>query len=140
MKKTILLLLLLLVSVAMPARAGSVMVIAHRDIPFSTLTGDELQRIFLGKKTFSTGDRRIVPVCLKHGDIHETFLRSFIDMNVSQFDIFWRQAVFIGTGTPPKAFDHEDDVIRFVENTPGGLGYIGSEIDHDTVKVITVKD
>ncbi len=139
MKKTVLLILFLLVSAAMPARAGSIVVIAHDQVPFSSLTADELQRIFLGKKTFWNGGRRIVPVCLKQGQTHESFLRSFMDMTGSQFDIFWRQAVFTGTGNPPKAFQRESDVIEFVRKTPGGLGYIDSATSHAALKIIKVK-
>lgn len=139
MKKTVLLCLILLASVVLPARAGSIIVVAHTDVPVSVLSGDELQRIFLGKKTFWSGGRRIVPVCLKRGGTHESFLKSYMDMNVSQFDIFWRQAVFVGTGTPPAAFSSEREVIDFVRKTPGGVGYVDSSNVQGELKIIKVK-
>ena len=139
MKMVIMISLMILFSSVMTAGAGGVIVIAHQDTPLSTLTTDEVQRIFLGKKTVWKNGRKIVPVCLRNGKSHETFLRSLMDMNGSQFEIFWRQAVFTGTGRMPKSFADEEDVVRFVSNTPGGMGYIDSETRHGMVKTISVK-
>lgn len=139
MKKLIMIVLMILFSSVMTAGAGSVIIIAHPDTPLATLTTDEVQRIFLGKMSIWKNGKKIVPVCLKGGKSHDAFLRSLMDMNGSQFDIFWRQAVFTGTGQMPKSFVDEEEVVRFVNNTPGGLGYIDSETRHGTVKIIGVK-
>lgn len=139
MKKTIMLLLMLFFSSVMASRAGSVIVIANKDVPLTSITTDELQRIFLGKKTTWNGGKKIVPICLKNGRSHESFVTSFMDMNPSQFDIFWRQAIFIGTGRPPKLLADEADVVQFIMTTPGGVGYIDSDTRHDMVKTIVVK-
>jgi len=139
MKKTIMILLILFFSSAIAAWSGSIIIITNKDTALSSITTDELQRIFLGKKTTWKDGRKIVPICLKSGRTHESFVRYYMDMNASQFDIFWKQAVFIGTGRPPKSLTDESDVVQFVMNTPGGVGYINTDTRHDMVKSIDVR-
>jgi ABC-type phosphate transport system substrate-binding protein len=139
MKKWIIMIGLLCFSSAVPAWAGSMIVIAHNATPYSTLTMDEVQRIFLGKKTVWANGDRIVPVCLKKGKNHDSFLRAYLDMNSSQFEIFWKQAIFTGKGQMPKTFASETDIVHFVRDTPGSLGYIDSSTQHTVVKTIEMK-
>ncbi len=139
MKKTVMLLLAFFFSGIVAVQAGSVIIIANKDVPSASLSYDELQRIFLGKKTTWADGKKIVPICLKGGSTHASFLRSYLDMNPSQFDIFWKHAVFTGTGRPPGALMDEMAVVQFVKNTTGGVGYIDSDNLRGTLKVIEVK-
>ena len=139
MQKTIMLFLILYLSSVVSVWAGSIIIIANKDVSLSSLTGDELQRIFLGKKTTWNNGKKIVPVCLKSGKSHESFIRNYMDMNASQFDIFWKQVVFIGTGRPPRSFVDEAYVVQFVMSTKGGIGYIDSDTRHGMVKTLAVK-
>jgi ABC-type phosphate transport system substrate-binding protein len=139
MKRRIMVLWLLFLAIPAAAWAGSVIVIANNDVPRSSLTLDEVQRIFLGKKTEWSAGERIIPVCLKKGKSHETFLRTYMDMNNSQFDIFWKQAIFTGKGQMPKMFTNEADIVQFVRNNPGGVGYIDSDTQHSMVKTVEMK-
>lgn len=138
MKKTILLLLAILLTSEASIQAGSIIIIANRDVPAGELSFDQVQRIFLGKMTTWRDGQKIVPICLKGGATHATFLRSYLDMNPSQFDIFWKQAVFTGTGRPPKALANETDVIQAVKGTPGSIGYIDSDTLRGALKIIEV--
>ena len=139
MHKTIMLLLAFFFSCVVAAQAGSVIIITNKDVPASSLSLDELARIFLGKKTTWQNGKKIAPICLKSGKAHESFLRSYLDMNPSQFDIFWKQAVFTGTGNPPKSLVDEADVVQLVKSTAGGIGYIDSRTLHKKVKILKVK-
>ena len=139
MHKMIILLLTCFLSCAAVAQAGSVIIIANKDISATSLRPEEIQRIFLSKKTTWDDGKRITAVCQKSGPAHAAFLRSFLDMNPSQYDIFWKHAVFTGTGRPLKSLADEADVVEFVRTTPGGIGYINSETPHDDVKTMKVQ-
>lgn len=139
MKKTIMLFAAFLLFCAATADAGGIIVIANKESGTASLSVDEVQRIFLGKKTVWENGKKIIPVCLKGGRKHETFLRAFLDLTPSQFDTFWKQAVFTGTGRPPKSFESEEELIQFVKSTAGGVGYIDSDTGHSAVRAISVK-
>jgi ABC-type phosphate transport system substrate-binding protein len=138
MKKMITLLLACFFSGVMMAQAGSI-IIANKDVPTETLSFGEVQRIFLGKKTTWENGQKIIPICLKSGATHINFLRTYLDMNPSQFDIFWKQAVFTGTGRPPKALEDEADMVQLVKSTAGAVGYINADTLRGTLKIIEVK-
>lgn len=139
MIKTIWLCLTFLFIGGVSAQAGSIVIIANKNAPVEALSTDEIQRIFLGKKTTWPDGNQIIPICLKSGPTHAAFLRTYLDMNPAQFDVFWKQAVFTGTGRPPKALRSESDVIQLVKSTAGGVGYVDADTPRGTLKTIKVK-
>jgi hypothetical protein len=62
-----------------------------------------------------------------------------VSKTAAQFSSFWKQAIFTGKGTPPKAFASEAELIKFVGETPGAIGYVTTNDVPATVKVITIK-
>ncbi len=46
--------------------------------------------------------------------------------------------IFTGGGTPPKAYDNEDDIKKLVANNPNTIGYIDSSKVDVTVKVLKI--
>lgn len=139
MKKLIIILWLLIYLSIIPAWAGSVIIIVHSENPRSTLSIDEVQRIFLGKKTIWKNGDKIVPVYLKKGESHNSFLRDYLGMNNSQLDIFWKHVIFTGKGQMPKTFESETDIVDFIIKNPGGVGYIDSDTQHSMVKTISLE-
>lgn len=139
MKKIMIFFLTSFFLVSISAQAATMVVVTRKDTVVNTITYDELTRIFLGKKTTWKDGTKIVPVCLKGGKNHDLFLRKFLDMNAYQFDIYWKRAVFTGTGRPPVSFVSERDAKSHVANTVGAIGYINSELADDTLKIIHIK-
>lgn len=139
MHKMIILLLTCFFSCTAIAQADSVIIIVNREISAGSLKREELQRIFLSKKTTWDDGKKITAVCQKSGTTHAAFLRSFLDMNPSQYDIFWKHALFTGTGRPLKSLADEADVVEYVRTTPGGIGYISPDIPHEDVKTMKVQ-
>ncbi|MEZ4649973.1 MAG: hypothetical protein R3E97_14520 [Candidatus Eisenbacteria bacterium] len=43
-----------------------------------------------------------------------------------------------GAGVPPKAFDTEDELLRFVAETPGSIGYVSIRTPTTGAKTITL--
>lgn len=120
-----------------PLRAG-VLVVAHPGVPQTELDEQTLQRIFLGKKTRWNGDLDVVPVMLKGGLAHQEFVEGLLDRTVARFVTFWKQAMFTGRGLPPRSFATETELLFFVAQTPGAVGYVSEGTDTPGVKVIAV--
>lgn len=139
MQKTIILMLACLFSCVVVVHAGSAIIITNNGVPAASLSDEEVQRIFLGKKTAWEDGKKIVPICMKGGRTHASFLRDFLNMNPSQFDVFWKHAIFTGTGRPPKSLVNESEVVQMVKSTSGGIGYIDPDTPHEDMKVLDVK-
>jgi len=130
--------LLLFVLAATPSLAG-VVLIANADNAEGVLDHDEIKRIYLGKKTRWSDDTPIIPVILKNGDTHEEFLDEYLNRTAHRFVSYWRQMVFTGKGIPPKSFTDEAELIAFVANTPGSVGYVSESSLVPEVQALTIR-
>jgi ABC-type phosphate transport system substrate-binding protein len=120
------------------AFTGDVVVIANKDVPVGSLSGDEVQNIFLAKKTQWDNGQKIEFVTLKEGDIHNAFLKAYINKTDSQFQRYFRTLVFTGKGTTPQTFQTEGDLVGYVTRTGGSIGYVSSGTNTGSAKVINV--
>lgn len=134
MKKSLILSLSLVLALVMTAQAGNVMVIANKNVVVVSLTKAELQQIFLDKVMFWSNGKRVIPVIQKGGTAHADFLQKFLGLTPLQYDAYWKQAIFTGTGKPPKSVAGDSDVVLFVSATDGAVGYI----DANTIQLPSV--
>ncbi len=120
------------------AMADDLVIIGNPNLPAPSLEAKELQRIYMGKQTRWGNDLAIVPVMLKSGTVHDTFVESYLGRSVHRFVTYWRQMVFTGKGMPPRSFTSENELVDFVAKTPGSVGYASARANVQSVKVILI--
>lgn len=118
------------------AAAERILVVANTSVPIDTLEVVELQRIYLSKRTRWPDDTRVVATMLKDGPVHRTFVEQILDRTLAKFATYWKQIVFTGQGVPPKSFETEDDLLDFVAETPGAIGYVSARTGTEGVRVL----
>ncbi len=103
----------------------------------STITEDDVSRIFLGKiKAFATGDS-ITIVNLKYNDpIRNEFEKKVLNKKASQVKAYWSKLMFSGKGKPPKELSSDKDILAFVAANSGAIGYVAEGNVDSTVKVV----
>jgi ABC-type phosphate transport system substrate-binding protein len=138
MKKAVILALACIFAMASAAHAGNIILIANKGVGASSLSKGDVQLIFLGKKTSWDDGKKITPVVLRSGRVHDQFLKANLDKSASQFDTFWKQMMFTGKGRPPKSVAGDADVVHFVSSTDGAVGYIDADTPHGDVKRIEI--
>lgn len=121
------------------ASSDEILVVANSSVTQSDISAKDLGSIFLGQKKSWDGGEKVVPVTLETGPTHESFMKTNVKKSASQFSTFWKQAIFTGQGLPPKAVNSEEEVIKFVAENKGAIGYIASSTSHEGIKVLTVK-
>ncbi len=124
---------------ALSANAATPTLIVHPGVPEESLQDEDVQRIYLGKKSRWSDDTHIVPVMLKSGSLRSVFLRSVLERNETKYNTYWKQALFTGRGIPPKELDTLQELIDFVASTPGAIGYIPAGGDPGGAKRVTLK-
>jgi len=133
---------LLLITVICPEKlkAGDTgaIIIANNSIPESSLTSTDVKNIFLGKKTTWKNGKKITFVTLKNGELHKKFIRTYTKRNPSQFKNHWKKMLFTGKGVLPRSFSTDEDVVKYVSENDGVVGYISKEIKNDNIKIISV--
>jgi ABC-type phosphate transport system substrate-binding protein len=110
--------------------------IGNKNIAGEKLDGATLKSVFLGKKVAWDGAGRVVLAVLKGGAVADDFLKGAVDMNASGFNNYWRRLAMTGGGTAPKSFEKEEDLRKFVAETPGAIGFVDSASVDASVAVI----
>ena len=123
-----------------PALAASAApaLIANKNVAAEKLDAAGLKAVLLGKKVAWDAAGRIVLAVLKSGPVADEFLQKAADMSASAFNNHWRRLAMTGGGTAPKTFDKEEDLRKFVAETPGALGFLDSANADASVAVLTV--
>jgi ABC-type phosphate transport system substrate-binding protein len=129
--------LLALVALAFTRAFAAPALIGNKNVAGEKLDAATLKSIFLGKKVAWDGAGRITLAVLKSGPVAEEFLKGAVDMSVSAFNNHWRRLAMTGGGTAPKSFDKEEDLRKFVAETPGAIGFIDSANADASVAVLT---
>lgn len=129
--------LLLLGGCAVPAVAAPA-VIAHKNVAAEKLDAAALKAVFLGKKVAWDSAGRVVLAVLKSGPVADEFLQKATEMNASTFGNHWRRLAMTGGGTAPKAFEKEEDLRKFVAETPGAIGFLDAAHADGSVAILSV--
>jgi ABC-type phosphate transport system substrate-binding protein len=102
----------------------------------ATIDEEQIAKIFLGQtKTFSNGSEA-TPIDQKEGSIREEFGNKLLKKNPSQLKAQWARQIFTGGAKPPKELASDDEILKFVANTPGAIAYIDSSKVNKSVKVV----
>lgn len=119
----------------------SLRVVVNKENEAVSISVDDLERVFLGKKTLWPNGVRIQPgMPEEESPTGQAFLTSALSKSVSQFRAYWKRLLFSGGGAAPKTFRSATLVLDFVARQPGGIGVVAAEAAaaDDRVKVIEV--
>ena len=106
------------IGVITSAMAGDVYVIAHSSV---NLAEKELREVYVGEKQFA-GAVKLVPV--DNAIAQSDFLERVISMRADKYAALWVKKGFRGQATVPTTKSSDAEVIKFVKNTPGAVGYV----------------
>lgn len=102
----------------------------------STLTKDDVERIFLGKKSSFPDGGKATPYYLVAGDpVRESFDQVALGKSSTQLKSYWSKLVFTGKGTPPEELSSADVLAR-VASDSSAVAYVDSAQVNDSVKVV----
>ena len=144
MKKIIILLIsigFLLGSGLSHARAADYQVIVNSGNPVSSLSRDQVSKMFLKKVTKWENGRKILPVDLASSSpVREKFSQDIHHRSVSAIKNYWQQQVFSGRSAPPPEKTSDAEVLDYIQANPGAIGYVSGSANVKEVKVLQVED
>jgi ABC-type phosphate transport system substrate-binding protein len=118
---------------------NSLRIVVNKENKIASLSIDDLQRIFLGKKTLWESGTRIVPAMPEEESAAgSAFLSGTMQRSVSQFRTYWKRLLFSGGGTVPKVFRTNGQILDFVARQPGGIGVVEASAVDDRVRVLEI--
>lgn len=131
---------LILASANVWGQAKSYKVIVNPSNPVSSISREDLSRIFLKKTTKFSDGRGAAPVDLPaNSATRESFSKDVHGKSSSAVDAYWQQLIFSGRDIPPPQ-KNESSALEFVRSNENGIGYVSAGADTARVKVISLTD
>ncbi|HYY72301.1 MAG TPA: substrate-binding domain-containing protein [Candidatus Bathyarchaeia archaeon] len=123
------------------AADDSIAIVVNRSNPVENLSFPELRKIFLGEQIHWSNGRRISVVMLEPGNSErQAVLVLIYKMGEKDFNSHFLHGMFTGEiHAAPKALPSSAEVLKFVLNVPGAIGYVKALEVNDSVKVIRVE-
>lgn len=117
--------------------ASELVVIVHPSNPVKNISASKAANLFLiPGATWSDGSP-VIPIDLRQPTAPRSdFYLTVSGKNSSLIKTYWARAIFTGTGYPPAEFNTTADVVKYVSETPGAIGYIPKESLTEQVKVV----
>lgn len=137
-KYRFLLLLMLLAALPTGLLATDYIVIVNKDNPVSTLDEATVRKIFLGKKNFWDDGHRIEVYLQEENNLHNKFTAEVLKKSTRQFKMYWRRALYSGTGLPPQKRADDQSIKMEIAADSRAIGYINSGSLDDSVKKIQI--
>jgi ABC-type phosphate transport system substrate-binding protein len=108
--------------------------------PVSSLSREELSRLFLKKVTSWRDSKPVALVDQRvNNPVRESFTRDVHGRQVGSVTSFWLQMIFAGRAIPPVEKASDVDVAAFVAANPAAIGYVSANADLPSgVKAIAI--
>lgn len=123
------------------AEEASFRVIVHPSNKVSSMTRDEVSKLFLKKVGKWDGGQPVSPVDLgTESSVREKFSKEIHGKTVIAIKAFWQQKIFTGRDVPPPEKPSDAEVMEYVMETPGAIGYIAAGSPTGKTKVLKITD
>jgi len=107
------------------AQSGLI-IIVNNDNPTGEMSVGQVKLYYTRKikKRWPKTNASIKPVALKKSSSKTAFLSSVLKMSASEVDNYFKQRQFANAEAPPVQFSSDAEVINFIVNNPGAIGYV----------------
>lgn len=123
------------------ALAADFVLVANPSVSASSVSRAEASRMFLRTQTAWPEGGHVKPVDqAKASPVRDAFSREVLGKSIGQVEQYWTQAIFSGRAVPPVEKRSDADVVAYVRETPGAIGYVSASASTDGVKRLSLRD
>lgn len=132
-------LVMVLLYLNVPFASADIAIITHPGVKEIGLNRAELASIYLGKKKEYSNGESIKAVDLpKESIAHRIFYKVILKKSQKEINRYWSKIKYTGKGKPPKKLTTAKEVVRWVANTEGAIGYVDGKYLNKSVKVVLI--
>ncbi len=142
MTRTIRRLLVGLALLSLPSlvTAGDFVLVAHPSVKTTSVPRSQAARYFLRQATTWPEGEHVKPVDqVRTASVRQDFTRVVLKRTLAEVESFWTQAIFSGRAVPPPQKKNDDEVLAYVRDTPGAIGYVSASASLEGVKKLTLE-
>ncbi|MDO9315930.1 MAG: hypothetical protein Q7T97_15450 [Burkholderiaceae bacterium] len=85
-----------------------------------------VQRLYTGRSVEVAGTPVTVVNAAPGSKLRERFMSDVMAQDDNRYVAYWTVRKHVGKGTPPRELKSAAEIIEFVQNTPGAMGYIAA--------------
>lgn len=124
-----------------PTPAPEFIVVVHAANTMSSIDRDELSKMFLKKVVKWPDGTPVDPIDLASSVRSRiAFTSSVHRKSVPAVRAFWQQQIFSGRSVPPPEKRSDDDVVAYVREHRGAVGYVSASTSLEAgVKILDIK-
>jgi len=115
-------------------------IVVNEANPSGSISKQQLSDIFMKKKGTWSNGQQVLPVDLPTSSkTRNGFSKVIFGRDPSAIKSHWQRQIFSGRGVPPPEKASEDEVLAFVRENSGAIGYVSSNADVGSgVKVLEI--
>jgi len=137
----VVILVILLSSVLLAQKVSSFKIVVNKNNPASTMTRDEVSKIFMKKNLRWKNGEKVIPLDLvSTNPLRELFSQRIHQKAVSAIRVYWQKKIYSGTGLPPAERTNDAEVLAFIREHNAAIGYVSDQADLDSVKEVRITE
>jgi ABC-type phosphate transport system substrate-binding protein len=128
---------------ALPAAAAAAdfVLIANPSVKTSSIHRSEAARFFLRQASAWADGEHVRPVDqVRTAAVRQEFTQKILRRSLGEVETFWTQAIFSGRAVPPPQKKTDAEVLAYVRETPGAIGYVDAAAALEGVKRIALEE
>ena len=116
-------------------------VIVNKENSVTKLSKADISKMLLKKVSKWEDGQKVLPIDQKADSrVRKNFSKVIHKKSVVAILAYWQKKIFTGKGVPPVEKRTNNDVIKFVKDNPGAIGYVSNNTKVTGVEVIEVTD
>jgi ABC-type phosphate transport system substrate-binding protein len=141
-EKTAIIVILVVLVWTVPAVAAGqgFKVVVNEANASDTISKQQLSSIFMKETATWNSGQVVMPVDqVASSSTRNGFSKVIFGRDANAIKSYWQRQIFSGRGVPPPEKASDDDVLAFVREHPGAIGYVASNADTGSgVKVLEI--
>lgn len=117
---------------------AEVVVIVGLENPITSLTTEQVARIFLRKKSDLPAGVVLEPVDQPKGSLRDSFYLENVGMTRARINAYWAQRVFTGASQPPLQPTAEQNFLSLIAQSKNRIGYADNTQLTNEVRVVNI--
>lgn len=114
--------------------------IGNSGIPKDTISRSDITNIYLGTKKKWGNGHKIIFVSLIKGETHKKFLKTYLNMDTWEYEMYWKRKLFSGKGQLPKFCSTDAQSIDYISKKSYAIGYVSKDYCNDKIENFCSKD
>lgn len=124
------------VGTARGAPPTELQIVAARGGPIVSLSVEEAEQLFMGRRTSLAQGERVALIDLPAGTARDRFYLLLTGKNPIQTRAYWSRQVFTGRALPPREAASEQEARDWLATTPGAIGYLPGDVVDNRLQVL----